>query len=91
MSKLMSGITISVSPQNEVECQLQVNTIFQIITDYNKAWWNLEMETFETFLLRNDEQEERWKVFRANHKRAAQAWSLSFGLRGNKIPAEDRP
>lgn len=91
MSKLISRITISVSPQDEVECALSVNTVFQQITDYNRAWWDLELETFESFLLRNDELEERWKAFGVKYNRASWAWALSLGRKGNKMPPEERP
>lgn len=91
MSKLMSELTINVSAENQVYCVLQVNTFMQIITDYNRAWWNLEMETFESYLLQTDEQDERWKRFRANDKKAAIAWTLTSGLVGNRIPPEEKP
>ena len=91
MSKLMSELTISVSAENQVHCVLKVNTIMQIITDYNKAWWNLEMESFQSYLLKTDEQNERWERFRANDKKAAIAWALTSGLVGNRIPPEEKP
>ena len=91
MSKLMSELTITVSAENQVHCVLNVNTFMQIITDYNKAWWDLEMETFQSYLLQADEQDERWRRFRANDKKASIAWTLTSGLVGNRIPPEEKP
>ena len=91
MSKLMSELTITVSAENQVHCVLKVNTFMQIITEYNKAWWNLEMETFESYLLQTDEQDERWEKFKSNDKKAAIAWTLTSGLVGNRIPPEEKP
>jgi hypothetical protein len=91
MSKLMSELTITISAENRVHCELEVNTFMQIITEYNKAWWNLEMETFESYLLQTDEQDERWRRFKAIDKKAAIAWTLTSGLVGNKIPPEEKP
>lgn len=90
MSKLMAHLTIKNSSDNEVSCVLVVNTVMQSVTDYNKAWWDLEMDTFESYLLRNDEQEEKWRKFGAAHKKAAWNWSLTFGINGNKIEPEDK-
>lgn len=91
MSKLMSKLTVSISPKNEVHCILTVNTFMQIITDYNRAWWNLEMEIFKSFLLQTDEQDARWEKFKDNYKNAAIAWTLSSGIVGNKMPPEEKP
>ena len=91
MSKLIAKLTVTISEQNEVYCVLDVNTVLQQITEYNKAWWDLEMDTFESFLLHNDEQEEKWKKFGVHYKKAAWAWSFSYGVRGNKMPPEEKP
>jgi hypothetical protein len=91
MSKLKSELMITVSPANELRCRLKINTLMQIITEYNKAWWNLEMESFESYLLETDEQEERWERFSANNKKAAIVWTLSSGMVGHKIPPEEKP
>jgi hypothetical protein len=91
MSKLISKLTITVSTEHEVHCVLKVNTVMQIITEYNRAWWNLEMETFESYLLQSDEQDERWEKFEVNNKKAAIVWTLTSGLIGNKIPPEEKP
>jgi hypothetical protein len=88
MSKLMAELSIKVSSENRISCVLEVNPFMQHITDWNKAWWNLEMESFESFLLNGNEQVEKWKHFTAAHQKAASVWSFTFGLRGNE-PSPD--
>jgi hypothetical protein len=91
MSRLISTLTVTVSSDNEIRCVLKVNTFMQIITDYNRAWWDLEMEMFESFMLETDEQNERWENFQDKHKKAALAWALSSGILGRKIPPGEKP
>jgi hypothetical protein len=91
MGKLSSKLSISVSPQNTLYCLLEVNTFMQKITEYDQAWWDLEMKTFESFLLESDEQEARWKEFNTNHKKATLIWNFSFGICGHKIPLQEKP
>lgn len=86
MINLMAELTVTVLSENEIHCVLEVNTIMQQITDWNRAWLDLEMETFETFLLHNDLQEEKWKRFGAGYNKAAWAWGLSCGLIHQKVP-----
>ena len=86
MSKLIANLKITASEQNELHCVLHVNTVFQWITEYNRAWWNLEMETFESFLLQEDEQGEKWKKFGVGHKKAVWLWSFTFGIGDRKMP-----
>ena len=83
MSKLISKLSISVSSDNELTCILDVNTVMQGITERNKEYWDLEMDTFESFLLRNDEQTENWDDFRKRNVLGAIIWTLTFGLFGD--------
>jgi hypothetical protein len=85
MSKLISTLSISVLPDNELTCILDVNTVMQGITDRNKEYWNLEMNTFESFLLRNDEQVDNWEDFRKRSVVGAIIWTLTFGLFGDGL------
>jgi hypothetical protein len=64
---------------------MEINTIMQIITEWNKEWLNMEMDNFESYLLNNDEQNEKWAEFMKEHNEASWEWALSKGLRGNKI------
>ena len=49
------------------------------------------METFKSFLLRGDEQQERWKTFRGHYKEAAWTWSSTLGIGGNRMPPDEKP
>ena len=90
MSDLLSSLWIGISPKNEVHCVLDVDTILQRITEYNRTWWDLEMETFESFLLRNDEQEAKWRLFLLSNYNASLAWTFSFGMLGNRMQPGER-
>ena len=86
MSKLLANLTISQIGPNEIVCQLDVDTRGQDITDWNKAYWQLEMDTLESSLLHGDQKEETWQQFRKDSKAAAWQWSLSFARFGRKMP-----
>ena len=85
MSKLISTLSISVSADSELTCILDVNTVMQGITERNKEYWNLEMNTFESFLLRNDEQVDNWEDFRKRSVLGAIIWTITFGLFGDGL------
>src|SRR5438105_2728451 len=89
-SELMAEVTITFDDSAGVRCVLVVDRSFQIVTDWNRAWWELELETFESFLVSRDEQPHRWQVFKEAHRRAAWDWALSVGMRGRKISPADR-
>lgn len=91
MHRVMTTLTIIVDEENEAHFVLDVNPIFQLITEYNIAELNLEMDTFSTFLFEQDEQEERRKRFRAKNARAFLLWSFTFGAITHKPPPDDRP
>jgi len=78
MSKLMTKLLVTASNTNEVDCILEINTIFQEITPANRLWWDLEMQAFESFLLRHDEEKETWESFKSFHNKAVWAWALGI-------------
>ena len=90
ISKLISKLSISVSSNNELTCILDVNTVMQGITERNKEYWNLELDTFESFLLRNDEQIENWDDFRKRSTLGAIIWTFTFGLFGDGISTKKK-
>ena len=57
MSKLMATLTVSRMDEAEIECVLEIDTYAQYITSGNKAYWQREMDTFESWLLRGDKKE----------------------------------
>jgi len=86
MGKFLANLTISQVGPTELLCQLDVDTRGQDITEWNRAYWGLEMDTLESFLLHGDQKEEEWEQFLKESKAAAWQWSLSFRRLGRKMP-----
>ncbi|MCW3062781.1 MAG: YopJ Serine/Threonine acetyltransferase protein [Capsulimonas sp.] len=84
MSKLVAILMIDHVKDGEVICVLDVDTSFQAITEWNAAYWGLEMDTFESVLLHGDAREQEWREFQKNSRAAAWRWTLSFTLLGHK-------
>ena len=59
MKHIISQIEIE-KKSNRIECNLSVNTILQHITESNRSFFVLELETFEKYLLSNDLNEKAW-------------------------------
>jgi hypothetical protein len=64
---------------NAISCVMEVNTRFQKISEWDLMWWRLEMKTFESFLLQDDEQPELWNQFKKDHKNVVLAYGFSGG------------
>lgn len=60
MSKLKTTIDISISENNQLTCTLNINTMFQQITNWNREYWDLELETFQSFLHEDNLREQEW-------------------------------
>lgn len=86
MSKLRADLTITKTGPGDIGCVLDVNTRYQDITEWNEAYWRLEMDTLENYLLHDDQREEEWRQFRGASRAAAWQWSLSFTRLGRRLP-----
>lgn len=86
MGKLAATLTIECKSPDAIECVMVVNTVFQDITEWNQAYWQLEMESFESWLLHGDKKEAEWSEFLNGSRRAAIEWTLSCGRFGRKMP-----
>lgn len=86
MGKLRAQLTVSRTGSTEIECVLDVDTRYQDITEWNKAYWHLEMDTLESYLLRGDLREDEWQKFQRSSRAAAWQWTLSLTQRGRKMP-----
>jgi hypothetical protein len=80
MEKLRTKLYISILQESEIHCLLDIDTTGQFITETNKEHWKMELNTYETFLLRNDEQTEKWVEYRKRSRLAAWIWTLTMGL-----------
>lgn len=60
MSKLIATLRIVEKGENEVICELTINTFMQYVTQWNKEYWALELETFESEMNNNGNLEKEW-------------------------------
>lgn len=88
MSKLITDLTLTISPMEpyKVICSLDVDTRFQIVTDWNKEYWQLELDTFESYLLHGDQKKGEWDQLRKESKALDGLWVLSLGWFRHRIP-----
>ncbi len=70
---------------HSLDCCIHVNTAFQDMTDWTKAYFDFEMRTLETFLLEDDLQDELWKSFHSGFNLAALRWSMSGMMLGRRM------
>jgi hypothetical protein len=85
-SRLAADLTISRTGEANIECVLNVDTRYQDIVEWSEAYWRLEMDTLETYLLRGDQREQEWQQFREDARAAAWKWVLSCTLLGRNMP-----
>lgn len=78
MKKLITSVNIKIKDNNEINCKLDINTKYQHITDWNKEYWQLELETFENILLNNDSLEGKWKVYFKKSKKMNFLWTIGI-------------
>ena len=86
MSKLVAHLTISASSPALLECVMEIDGRYQDLTDWNEAYWHLEMETLESYLLTGDQKGPEWRQFQRDSRAAAWQWSLSGTKLGRKLP-----
>jgi hypothetical protein len=89
-AKISATLTITWMEPGSCDCILTVDTRFQWMTDWNKAFLQLEMATFESYLLYGDLNGEIWERFLRSHDIANWQWSLSGGILGNSMSISDR-
>lgn len=85
MMRLRADLSISSSKPSHIDLLLTVHTTFQQITECNRAFWDLEMATCESFLIRGDKRETEWVEFMRAHRKAAIIWTLTMGVGGQRI------
>jgi hypothetical protein len=90
MSKLLTRLTISETSTSHVEAVRDVDSRYQQITEWNHEYWRLELETFESVVLRGDHQEERWRHFLKANRKAAIEWTATLGSKGHDIPPDEK-
>jgi hypothetical protein len=86
MTRLRADLSIEPAQPARISLVLTVHTVFQQITQWNRAFWELEMATCESFLLHGDRRDAEWLQFMKAHRKAALVWTLTLGLGGQRIP-----
>jgi hypothetical protein len=84
-AKLRATLSVARTNLTEVLFLMEVNTHFQVIVEWDRRYWELEMETLESFLRRDDLQEQRWKEFRRDSTRSFLLWGATGGLMGKRL------
>ena len=86
MSKLIACLTLTRVGDSNLMCVLDVNPVLQTITEWNRAYWELEMDTLESWMLRDDLRQDEWSAFLRASRRASLLWVFSLGLAGTRMP-----
>lgn len=76
MQNLITKLSVRIINTNEIICELDIKTIFQQITNWNKEYWQLELDTFETYLLNNDLLENNWEEYYKRSKKLNIIWTI---------------
>lgn len=88
MSKLRATMTIRRIDITNVDFVMEVDTIGQIIAEWNEIHWRMELETLQSWLLEGDKQEARWRAFGKQCRRANWYYIGTFGLFGTRMPED---
>jgi hypothetical protein len=88
MTKLPASLTTLPSQTIGISVLLCVNTTFQQITEWNRAFLDFELSTCESFLLRDDLRENEWAEFLKADRKAKIIWTATMGLGGQRLPSK---
>lgn len=85
------GDVAATGDETLVQFEMHVDTWAQHISEWNRAYWLLELATAESWLLHGDKQEAEWRRFLAASRKAALIWSLTLGHKGSEMPPSSSP
>lgn len=74
----------------ELECVMEVNLTLQQVTEWHKAFLELEMITFESFMQYDDRKTTLWRDFVEDLKNADAKYTWSCGIFGRKMPDDKK-
>ncbi len=83
--KLRATLSIARTSPAEILCLLEIDTTFQVIVEWDVRYWELEFETFESYLFRNDEKEQLWREFERDCTRSFALWIATGGILGGRL------
>jgi hypothetical protein len=78
MKRIRAIVNINKIDQETLLVEIDVNTLFQMLTITNKELFYLELETFERSLLNYDELDEQWISHKRRDFRTNIKWILSI-------------
>ena len=79
MSKIITKIKIKYI-DGEIRCEYNIKKFGQIITKWNKKYWDLEVETFESVLFKENHMELEWKDYNKIARKRNILWSIFFSF-----------
>jgi hypothetical protein len=85
-TELRTSLTITRPDPSLVLCQMQVDTYFQIVTEWDQEYWNLEMDAFVRLLKVGHSHSAYWDDFMTAYRESVTTRKLSLGFRGNTLP-----
>jgi hypothetical protein len=89
-AKIKASLVVTWMEPGTCDCLLTINTAFQIITEWNKAYFQLEMATFESFIAYGQLNGDLWRRFLKAHDVANIYWCASGGILGYRMSCEER-
>lgn len=87
---LETKLTATWTKERELEVVMEVNLAFQQVTEWHKAFLELEMLTFESYMERDDQQKKLWQEFEEEMKMADVMYTWTVGCFGKSMPAEKK-
>jgi hypothetical protein len=88
MSKLKTSLRMSSWKSDRVVVELDVNTFGQHITEWNRAYWRLEIIELHTILICEGDISALWERFRQDSRRASILWAVSSTILGQRLPKD---
>jgi len=85
---LETKLTATWMPDKELECVMEINIAMQQITEWHKAFLELEMITFESYMLNDDKKKSLWREFEEDLQQANNLYVWTIGMGGKNMPAD---
>lgn len=74
MQKIITVIKIYITNENYIKVEMKINTKFLKISENNKRFWDLELETYKSKLINNDHKELDWVEIDKNTRKEKKAF-----------------
>jgi hypothetical protein len=85
MSKLRASIRMSPVGAERIALELDVNTWGQQITQWNHAYWRLEIIEVQRLLRGDGDLSDLWQRFKDDSRRASILWTFTVMLGGQRL------